>query len=300
MFDFLNPGGAPAEPGLGGMFNPMADPATQAFLTSTGLNLLAGGWGTRGAQVAHAVGAGMESAAGTAALQEEQRRAEEKMDIQRAELEQRGQLAREEIQGRKDVANIYANQRLQTAGMGGGRGGSALDRQERQVYDRERVRILDKLELGLEDLTPEEVEAGYTVEDAEAVAENRAMQAVLRRRGRFGGGETSPNSPEGAAPVPQPGGTKAPGKTSPNSGPQSAVQPRKMQELPRIPGATGGLMNLANRFRVGPGNTLPAAGGEPLSQFIKRPGVDVPKMLRMKKTVPGRQLLISKGINPDA
>jgi hypothetical protein len=291
VFDFLNAGSQPAQPGVGGFLNPQADPIQQAFMLNAGLHLLQGGWGSPAAQVAQSMGAGVEAAAGTGAMLEEQRRAATREGLAQQELDQRAQLNQEDNQSRERVANIYADQRRETAGLGGA-GSATLTRQERQFFDRYWADERESIRLGLSQITPEEEAAGYTKADADHLAQQRALQALQSRRGVFGEGKTSPNSGSAAPPVSTPGAPTMPGKTSPNSGPQSAIQPRRLEQ-----------QGFAPRGNPTAARTLPSTGGTAASQLLQSNSINPQqkaKVQRLMQSAPGRAQLKAMGINPDA
>lgn len=95
----------------------LANPATRAALLSTGLSLMAGGWGSPIQQIAQGVGAGVESGANVGANMQKHTDMLDAVDRQQQRFSQEDQLKREELANRKDIANIYANTRLTTAGM---------------------------------------------------------------------------------------------------------------------------------------------------------------------------------------
>jgi hypothetical protein len=279
------------------MLNPQADPVTQAFMLNAGLHLLNGGWGSPAQRVAQSMGAGVEAAAGTGAMLEEQRRADERTGLAQQELNQRAELNQEDNASRERVAKMYTDQRRDTAGLGG-TGSSTLTRQERQFFDRYWTDEREAIRLGLSKITPEEEAAGYTKSDADHLAQQRALRALQTRQGVFGDGKTSPNSGSAAPPVSTPGGPTMPGKTSPNStparapGPQTAVTPRQVEQQPWAPRGSP----TASRVQ-------PSTGGTAASQLLSSNSINPQqkaKVQRLMQSAPGRAQLKAMGINPDA
>lgn len=95
----------------------LANPATRAALLSTGLSLMAGGWGSPIQQIAQGIGAGVESGANVGANIQKHTDQTDAIARQQQRFGQEDQLKREELANRKDIANIYANTRITTAGM---------------------------------------------------------------------------------------------------------------------------------------------------------------------------------------
>lgn len=95
----------------------LANPATRAALLSTGLSLMAGGWGSPIQQIAQGIGAGVESGANVGTNIQKDTDQSDAIARQQQRFGEEDQLKREELSNRKDIANIYANTRITTAGM---------------------------------------------------------------------------------------------------------------------------------------------------------------------------------------
>jgi len=287
VFDFLNSGEEAPQQGIGGVLNPSMDPVTQAFLLNAGITMLKGGWGSPASRVAESLGAGMEGAQGAAAIEEQGRRADIKSGQVQQELDQRQLQHQQDITSREKIAKMYTDQRMATAGAGGG-GSATLERQRRKYVADSVARF--EASLGAMKLKGE---------DREQARQDAMINAIDEWDNAFAAGKTSPNPSESPPPVGPPGAQQAPGKTSPNStpapapGPQGAVTPRQSAPY-STPFAPRGQPVAAQKS--------PATGGAAFSQVITSPNLTPEqrsKFMRLKDTMPGRQQLRAMGINPD-
>lgn len=95
----------------------LQNPGTRAALLSAGLSMMAGGWGSPMQNIAAGIGQGVEAGANVGSnIQKNVDQNDAIFRQRRKELED-NQLQRENMANRTEIANIYANQRITTAGM---------------------------------------------------------------------------------------------------------------------------------------------------------------------------------------
>jgi hypothetical protein len=175
----------------------LANPATRAALLSTGLSLLAGGWGSPMQNIAASIGQGVEAGANVGANQQAEADKAARIARTTKRQQQEDDLKREEMASRERIADKYANTRITTANIRAG--GGPRNVQEQRVYDQmyQRAFSLGQQNQPITQATDEEI-----AQQAQVAAE----RALVAHRGQFGvpgGGANAGDlaTPDGNLPV---------------------------------------------------------------------------------------------------
>lgn len=222
---FFDPQGAQGGPVTGDAQQPslkdqwdayLQNPGTRAALLSAGLSMMAGGWGSPMQNIAAGIGQGVEAGANVGAnIQKNTDQNDAIFRQRRKELED-NQLQRENMANRTEIANIYANQRITTAGMRMQPKSGA----EAAAYNRTFNATATSLRQSIPYISGE-LSEDQVLQQAQQAAENAILGARSIGAGAPAGG--TPNAgnlaaPSGQTPLP---GSPVPGKQTPASGSQS-------------------------------------------------------------------------------
>lgn len=188
------------------------NPANKAGLISFGLQAMTGSWGNGAAQLATAIGSGLETAAGAQKIEQDRQLAERKRAEAQSEHADNMAFREKELKSREKIANIMASTKLDVANIRAGAAGSGLNSAKLIMshYDKVKRDVMrnmaaDPNNFGKDPAQLEQI--------ANGIAEKSAEEFSQTLGGYSGQQNTSPNTSENPANVSPSGPSSATGQT---------------------------------------------------------------------------------------
>lgn len=201
----------------------LSDPKVRAGMLSMGLQLMTGGWGGFGQQLAQGIGAGAEAYGGVEKLQQDEARRQEAQGLALGEKEKDRNLRVQLEQMQQEGADKRLDKTL-SAREDARSGGGAYSKGAQQLYRTTYAQALKRAKEGdlINGIDPLDDDAAQTV------AAEAAAKAADAFDGRFGG----PSNSAISAAMPGKGGSQGPGGKAATGPLKNAISPPTATSAP--------------------------------------------------------------------